>query len=182
MKELLLALVLCGAIGASQSEAKTYQRFVVLAPECNVSMPCEGGFYSTRAKKFIGVDFGTPLQHYIPKRSNRQAVPVRHVVKQSKLTTQTAVTGGSQTGKISYYHEGQTTAFGERFDPHAMTCAHKTLPRGTKITISYRSREVVCTVNDRGPYRKGRILDVSLGVAKRLFMTTAGVIHGTINW
>ena len=49
---------------------------VVLAPECNVSMPCEGGYYSARAKKFIGIEFGMPLQHYTPQPIKHQVVPV----------------------------------------------------------------------------------------------------------
>lgn len=88
----------------------------------------------------------------------------------------------SQRGKVSYYHEGQMTAFGEPFNPHALTCAHRTLPRGTKVTVSYKGRSVVCTINDRGPYRAGRILDVSLGVAKKLAMVNAGVIESLISW
>lgn len=88
----------------------------------------------------------------------------------------------SQRGKVSFYHEGQLTAWGETFNPHALTCAHRTLPRGTKVTVSYQGRSVVCTINDRGPYRKGRILDVSLGVARKLAMVNAGVIESSISW
>ena len=88
----------------------------------------------------------------------------------------------SQRGGISYYHEGQRTSSGERFNPHAMTCAHRSAPFGTKIMVSHGSRSVTCRVNDRGPFRRGRVLDVSLAVAKELRMVSAGVIHGTITW
>ena len=84
----------------------------------------------------------------------------------------------SQTGKISYYWKGSKTASGERFDKHAMTCAHPRLPFGTLVTV----RGVTCRVTDRGPFIKGRILDVSLGVAKRIGMLGAGVVHATIHW
>jgi hypothetical protein len=48
---------------------------VTLAPECNVSMPCDGGYYSARAKKFIGIPFGIPLQSYTPQQPKHQTVP-----------------------------------------------------------------------------------------------------------
>lgn len=76
MKALLTLAGLCVLIcvGCSQAEAK-HKGYVVLAPECNVKMPCEGGFYSDRAKKFINSPFGSPLQHYTPKRIGGQVVP-----------------------------------------------------------------------------------------------------------
>lgn len=76
MKALLTLAGLCVLIGVgcSQAEAK-HKGYVVLAPECNVKMPCEGGFYSDRAKKFINSPFGSPLQHYTPKRIGEQVVP-----------------------------------------------------------------------------------------------------------
>lgn len=52
-------------------------RTVTLAPECNVSMPCDGGYYGARAKKFIGIPFGAPLQSYTPQRVRHQTVPTR---------------------------------------------------------------------------------------------------------
>lgn len=88
----------------------------------------------------------------------------------------------SQTGRISYYHEGTHTASGERFNKHAMTCAHRSMRFGTVVTVNYRGRSVSCRVNDRGPFVGGRILDVSLGTAQALGMTSAGVIVATISW
>ncbi len=88
----------------------------------------------------------------------------------------------SQTGGISYYYQGSHTSSGERFNKHGYTCAHRRLPFGSRVTVTYRGRSVICRVNDRGPWIKGRILDVSLGVAKKLAMTGVGVIHATITW
>ncbi len=76
----------------------------------------------------------------------------------------------AHAGKMvaSWYQSGQTTANGERFNPDGMTCAHKTLPFGTKLRITFRGKSADCRVNDRGPFTKGRQLDLSRGVAKKL--------------
>ena len=88
----------------------------------------------------------------------------------------------SQKARVSYYWQGKHTASGERFDKHSLTCAHKRLPFGTKVTVSYRSKSVVCRVNDRGPFIRGRVLDLSLGAAKAIGMTGAGVVVADLSW
>ena len=88
----------------------------------------------------------------------------------------------SHVGRVSYYHEGSHTASGERFNKHAMTCAHRTLPFGTTVNIEYRGKVAQCRVNDRGPFVGGRVLDVSLGVAMQLGMTEAGVVVASLSW
>ena len=88
----------------------------------------------------------------------------------------------SQTGNISFYSEGSQTASGERFDKRALTCAHRTLPFGTKVKVEYRGKRVDCRVNDRGPFISSRILDVSLASAQALGMTEAGVVMATMEW
>lgn len=70
---------------------------------------------------------------------------------------------------------GQLTASGEVYDAYGYTAAHKTLPLGTEITVSYSGRSVDVVVNDRGPYSGGRDLDLSQGAAEYLGLTTAGV-------
>jgi len=82
------------------------------------------------------------------------------------------------TGLASWYGpglEGQLTASGEVFDPYGFTAAHRTLPLGTQLTVSYAGRSVEVTVNDRGPYSGGRDLDLSQGAAEYLGLTAAGV-------
>lgn len=88
----------------------------------------------------------------------------------------------SAKGKISYYSEGSHTASGERFNKRALTCAHRTLPFGTVVKVGYRGKVIACRINDRGPWVKGRILDVSLGSAQALGITHAGVVYATIGW
>jgi rare lipoprotein A len=82
------------------------------------------------------------------------------------------------TGLASWYGSGSAgspTASGDVFDPNAFTAAHKTLPFGTQLTVSYRGRSTQVTVNDRGPYTGGRDLDLSQGAAEYLGLTRAGV-------
>ena len=81
-------------------------------------------------------------------------------------------------GIASFYHEDQMTANGERFDKTAMTAAHKTLPINTwvRVTNVVNGRSVVVRINDRGPYKPGRIIDLSAGAAQVLDMTTVGLV------
>ncbi len=89
--------------------------------------------------------------------------------------------GGSETGKASYYgqaHHGKRTASGERFDQNALTAAHRTLPFGTRVRVTNlnNDRSVVLRINDRGPFVRGRVIDVSRAAAVRLDMLRAGVV------
>ena len=70
---------------------------------------------------------------------------------------------------------GRKTASGERFNQNAMTAAHKTLPFGTKIRVTYQGKSVVVRVNDRGPYTRGRSLDLSSAAAAKIGLKPAGV-------
>lgn len=82
-----------------------------------------------------------------------------------------------QVVTASYYgpESGNRTANGERFDGSGLTAAHRSLPFGTKLRVSYRGKSVVVRVNDRGPFIRGRALDLSLAAARRIGMTKAGV-------
>jgi rare lipoprotein A len=82
------------------------------------------------------------------------------------------------TGLASWYgpgFAGSPTASGDVFDPDGFTAAHKTLPFGTQLTVSYRGRSTQVVVNDRGPYSGGRDLDLSQGAAEYLGLTRAGL-------
>jgi len=83
------------------------------------------------------------------------------------------------SGVASYYGKrfhGRLTANGERFNMNAMTAAHKTLPFGTKVRITYprNGRSVVVRINDRGPFIKGRHIDLSRKAAQKLGMISSG--------
>ena len=82
-------------------------------------------------------------------------------------------------GISSYYggfHHGHKTASGEVFNMHALTAAHRTLPLGSHIQVTNLSngKRITLKVTDRGPYKTGRILDVSQGAAKALGMLKSG--------
>ena len=79
----------------------------------------------------------------------------------------------AQSGRASYYgHElaGRRTASGEKFNPNGLTAAHRSLPFGTKLRLTNPTtgKSVIVRVNDRGPFVRGRVLDVSLGAARAL--------------
>lgn len=81
------------------------------------------------------------------------------------------------TGWASYYKSGKQTANGESFNPMGMTAAHRTLPFGTKVLVTNlgNGRSVVVRINDRGPFIKGRVIDLSLGAAKIVGLQRSGV-------
>jgi rare lipoprotein A len=96
-----------------------------------------------------------------------------------------AVAGDASEGKVAFYGRkfaGRKTASGERFNPNAMTMAHKTLPFGTlvRVTNLKTKRSVVVRVNDRGPSTPDRIGDVTSAAATKLKMRRAGVIDAKL--
>jgi rare lipoprotein A len=88
-----------------------------------------------------------------------------------------AAAAEAQTGKASYYRHGKYTANGERFNPKDFTAAHRTLPFGTKVLVTHvrSGKSVIVRINDRGPFTRGRIIDLSLAAAQALNMTASGV-------
>ena len=85
----------------------------------------------------------------------------------------------SFSGKASFYgnESGSRTASGQRFNQEAMTAAHRTLPFGTRVKVTHAGRSVVVTINDRGPFIRGRVLDLSKGAARTVGLTGRGVGH-----
>ena len=90
-------------------------------------------------------------------------------------------TSGESEGKASWYgaqHQGKTTASGEPFDMHKLTAAHPSLAFGTRVRVTNlnNGRSVIVRINDRGPFKGGRIIDVSREAAEQLDMLKAGVV------
>jgi len=85
--------------------------------------------------------------------------------------------GRTFSGMASFYgnEAGSRTASGQRFNQGAMTAAHRSLPFGTKLRVTHGSRSVVVTINDRGPFIRGRVLDLSKGAASAIGLTSRGV-------
>lgn len=88
----------------------------------------------------------------------------------------------TQEGKMSWYsvktNGGTHTASGERFSDESATAAHKSLPFGTevKVTNLVNGRSEIVRINNRGPYTRGRIIDVSIGTARKLDFVGRGVV------
>ncbi|MDH6262828.1 septal ring lytic transglycosylase RlpA family protein [Bradyrhizobium sp. BR13661] len=91
--------------------------------------------------------------------------------------TPSSGTGHSFSGMASYYgnESGSRTASGARFNQNAMTAAHRSLPFGTKVRVTHGGQSVIVTINDRGPFVRGRVLDLSTGAARAIGLTGAGV-------
>jgi rare lipoprotein A len=88
----------------------------------------------------------------------------------------------SQTGRASWYDIGTRTASGEAMDGDALTAAHPTLPFGSKVRVANlaNGRSVIVRINDRGPFAKGRVIDVSRAAAERLGMIRSGVARVSV--
>ncbi len=88
--------------------------------------------------------------------------------------------GGEEVGVASYYaakFEGRRTASGERYRGGELTAAHRTLPFGTRVRVTHLAsgRSVEVVINDRGPHKKGRIVDLSRRAAEAIGLLRAGV-------
>ena len=107
----------------------------------------------------------------------KTSAPRTSVAKNWRDANASVGQNGRFAGMASFYgnESGSKTASGARFDQNAMTAAHKTLPFGTKLKVTHGDRSVVVTINDRGPFVAGRVLDLSTGAAKAIGLTGAGV-------
>ena len=93
------------------------------------------------------------------------------------LGPSTGADAGSQCGKASWYKMGSRTANGERMNANALAAAHRSLPFGTQVRVDNlrNGRSVVVRINDRGPFVRGRVIDVTRGAAVKLGMIGTGV-------
>ncbi len=85
----------------------------------------------------------------------------------------------TEEGVASYYAEefhGRTTSNGEQYDMNAMTAAHRTLPFGTKVKVTNREngKSVIVRINDRGPFKDDRLIDLSYAAAKKIELVGSG--------
>ena len=101
--------------------------------------------------------------------------------REKRVGTAQPASGKVQYGLGSWYggrHHGGPTASGERYNRHAMTAAHRTLQMNTRVRVTNQrnGRSVIVRINDRGPYVKGRIIDVSEAAAAQLWMKEAGIV------
>lgn len=83
----------------------------------------------------------------------------------------------AQCGKASWYSMGHTTASGERMNANALAAAHRSLPFGTRVRVENlaNGQSVVVRINDRGPFIRGRVIDLTRGAAQQIGMIRSGV-------
>jgi rare lipoprotein A len=103
----------------------------------------------------------------------------RFVTRESPASPEVSSSVHQLTGIASYYADefhGRPTANGEEYDMHAMTAAHQTLPFNTTVRVTNvtTGAAVIVRINDRGPFKDNRVIDLSLEAAKRLGMITNG--------
>ena len=117
-----------------------------------------------------------------PAAGAAASAPMRAAAKAAPAATSATVdaTASANEGKVAYYGRkfaGRRTASGERFDPNALTMAHRSLPFGSMVRVTNvkNKKSVVVRVNDRGPTTPDRIGDLSHAAAKRIGMTRSGV-------
>ncbi|WP_219508303.1 septal ring lytic transglycosylase RlpA family protein [Nonomuraea ceibae] len=113
--------------------------------------------------------------------ASASAKPTRSATAARKAAARKPRVISSGSCGASFYHEPQMTASGERFDPSAMTAAHKTLKLGSKVRVTNPStgKSVTVRINDRGPYIGGRCLDLSRAAFARIGNTNAGHMRVT---
>jgi rare lipoprotein A len=149
-----LALVLAAASLAACAQSSVVSRRSALAPSR------EAGLEHGRSIVFRSHDHPAVATRppFIPDRKEAHA---------------------ASQGLASFYSEGEKTANGEHYDPNELTAAHPSLPFGTRLRVTNVStgRSVTVRVNDRGPFVRGRVVDVSYSAARALGMVHAGVAN-----
>lgn len=129
--------------------------------------------------------FGTAFLISLATLANAQSASAPEASASAAVSAPAAAAMDTSEGKIAYYGSkfaGRKTASGERFNPAAMTMAHKSLPFGTQVRVTNLSNDksVVVRVNDRGPTTPDRIGDLSSGAARKIGMIRAGVVNARL--
>jgi rare lipoprotein A len=133
---------------------------------------------TNRLRRLIDVAYALNQINSIPLPPPEPIKQPQQVKKPPQQNTGGEVQATSK-GMASYYsyEGGNRTATGERFNPQELTAAHRSLPFGTRVRVTNtgNGRSVVVRINDRGPFIRGRVIDLSLGAAKELGMISSGV-------
>lgn len=108
--------------------------------------------------------------------SAQRAVPSPPAPRRSSTSPEAGRVTSTGSCQASFYSEGQQTANGERFNPDALTAAHKSLPFNTRVRVTNpaNGKTVVVRINDRGPYVSGRCLDLSRAAFQAIASLSAG--------
>jgi rare lipoprotein A len=144
-----------------------------------IACPHPGGSYSWNITRCLRVN--TALAIYLAF-----ALLLHGCASVTRHEPQPGLTGYKETGMASYYARilhNRKTASGERFDNYAMTAAHKTLPFGTEVKVRNlnNNKSVTVRINDRGPFIKGRIIDLSRAAFSQIADHDKGVVKVEIS-
>lgn len=128
------------------------------------------------------LDKNPPKAKKIPDKKSEISTSKTRLKQNQKPTPQSALRPEIyETGKASFYadkFQSRRTASGERFDQRAKTAAHRRLPFGTRVKVTNKrnKKSVIVTINDRGPFVKGRIIDLSKSAFSRISNTRRGIV------
>ena len=172
---------------------------IFAAPSANATWSCDGPEYvcgagqsapkASSKSSYSDEDNAKPVRAAksrkrvaAAKPDDNDEKPARRKKARSNASDNDSGGGASYSGKASYYWEPQALASGGRFNPNAMTAAHKTLPFGTRVRVTnqHNGQSVDVVINDRGPYVGGRIIDLSKAAAHAINMQGAGVAPVTV--
>ena len=173
-----MAVLALGQLSASPASAK----FSCTGPAASCVSASHSGGKSIASTKYLKAGQRTSNVKARSAKSKSYASRKggsgkRFVATSRKSKSAARYSGGSSRGMASYYWQPQAVASGGRFNPNALTAAHKTLPFGTRVRVTNlnNGRSVTVTINDRGPYIKGRVIDLSRRAAQVVGMTGSGV-------
>ena len=133
------------------------------------------------AKETVIADTQRPVLIIKPVEYKKEVKPISVPTSTSTATSKSKVIDG----KASYYAnmiQGRKTANGQIFDQGKLTAAHRTLPFGTKVKVTNinNHKSVIVTINDRGPFIRGRIIDLSSSAFKAIGNPRTGVLNVTM--
>ena len=179
-------IVLAAAIVAlgSSAEAQSLPDAAFSASTALRSLPGPVGTWQTAVSPQAAVQARDPLWTAISLSAAKMRIAHASIGPSARLHDLDAQRGPRLTGPghgliglASYYGQGEVTATGERFDPSGMTAAHRTLPFGTRVRVTRvdTGNSVVVRINDRGPFKPGRVIDLSEGAAENLGITGVGL-------
>ncbi|MDX2204106.1 MAG: septal ring lytic transglycosylase RlpA family protein [Hyphomicrobiaceae bacterium] len=172
-----LALAALAALSVALVDARTASAasWQCVGPE----VACGGGHSATKKASYKKTAHKAHYKKAAYKRTDKatRSARLEHKAAKRSVVSSSSYSGGSSGGMASYYWQGTQTASGARFNPSGMTAAHRTLPFGTRVLVTNRNngRSVTVTINDRGPFIKGRIIDLSRGAANVIGMTGRGL-------
>lgn len=190
MKKFLQATIMAavvGLAGATTANASSWQESILRMPVYSAQQAAPSYAQPSqkvqRSKKRKSAKTAWSKPSYVgsswsaqPKKAKRKGTRVASLGNSYSYSSGGG--GGASSGLASYYWQPQRVASGGWFNPNAMTAAHKTLPFGTRVRVTNvrKGRSVVVTINDRGPYIAGRVIDLSKAAAGVIGMQQAGVV------